>query len=58
MSNRNTQAVRAIAPQNGGRRYQVASTTNLLEPLAGTYVTKDDLQELIVRGVTVTIKAK
>ena len=58
MSNKNTQAVRAIAPQNGGRRYQVASTTNLLEPLAGTYVTKDDLQELIMRGVNVTIKAK
>ena len=54
----NNEAVRVTAPSRGSTRYQVSQTTNLLEPVAGTYVTKAELQELIARGVRVTIRNK
>ena len=57
-TNKNNEAVRVVSPSRGSSRYLVAQTTNLLEPVAGTYVTKAALQGLIVRGVRVTIRNK
>ena len=37
--------------------YKILSTTNLLDPVAGTYVKKDELDALIHEGVKVVIVA-
>jgi len=56
--NKNNEAVSVTTPLLGRTRYHVSQTTNLLEPVAGSYVTKAELQELIVRGVRVTVRNK
>jgi len=54
-----TQTIKAVVigrvGLNNQPSYRVATTVNLLEPLAGSFVTKEDLQSLIEAGVKVTV---
>ena len=49
-------AITVTAPRSG-RDYRVASTVNILAPVAGEYVTKAQLEHLIAVGVRVTVTA-
>ena len=49
------QQIKVQAPRMASGRYTVLTTVNLLDPIAGRTVTKDDLEKLILKGVKVTV---
>jgi hypothetical protein len=49
------QQIKVRAPRSPGEGYTVLTTVNLLDPIAGRRVTKEDLEKLIVKGIKVTV---